>query len=131
MGVLWTTYPLDDEMKEWLDSVEVPYPQVSSRFPKGSEVKNAVSRLDEYNVKILDNGVGHSWQASVESKENPEEFWTLLNITEYTGDEEFQEPWFEKGHEELIKVVLREICKECGPMVLIPDTGDTPEVINA
>ncbi len=130
MGVLWTTYPLDDEMKEWLDSMEVGYPNSTSRFPTGAEIKDAIANLSGVKVRVTDNGIGGSWQAWIESETAPEEFWTLLNITNYSGDEEQQEPWFEKGHEQLIKEVLVEICRRCGPLVLIPDTGDTPEVID-
>ena len=131
MGILWTTYPLDAEMKDWLDSMEVSYPNKASRFPTGAEVKESVINLKGLNKRIFDNGTGHSWQAWIESSENPETHWTLLNITTYTGDKEPQEMWFEKGHEELIKEVLREICKKCGPLVLIPDTGGIPEIVRA
>ena len=131
MGVLWTTYPLNDEMTEWLDSLEVSYPKTPSRFPTGREVKDAVSELNGIKASIRDNGVGGSWQVWLESETKPEEFWTLLNITNYSGDNEQQEIWFEKGHEHLIKQVLAVICAKCGPLVLIPDTGGDPEVVSA
>lgn len=131
MGVLWTTYPLSGEMMEWLDSLEVSYPKTPSRFPTGKEVKDAISELQGVNVTIRDNGVGAAWQAWLESESKPEEFWTLLNITNFSGDNEQQEIWFEKGHDQLIKQVLSVICKKCGPLVLIPDTGGDPEVVSA
>jgi len=131
MGVLWTTYPLDEEMKEWLSSEGVEFPVVESRFPTGAEVKDALNDIGGVKFQITDNGIGHSWQAWIESESDPKEFWTLLNISKYTGDNEPQEIWFEKGHEVLIKTVLKSICSKCGALVLMPDTGDTPEVINA
>lgn len=131
MGVLWTTYPLNDEMTEWLDSLEVPYPKTPSRFPTGREVKDAIAELGGVKVTIRDNGVGATWQAWLESESKPDELWTLLNITNYSGDNESQEIWFEKGHDQLIKQVLAVICKKCGPLVLIPDTGGDPEVVGA
>ena len=129
MGVLWTTYPLDDEMKGWLDSQDVWYPDSPSRFPTGNEIKEALAGLPGVDVQITDNGVGASWQAWIISDTSPEEMWTLLNISRYSGDDEPQELWFEKGHEQLIKTVLNEICKTSGPIVLMPDTGDPPEVV--
>ncbi len=131
MGILWTTYPLSDEMKEWLDSEGVAYPDAPSRFPTGFEVKDALQQLDNLSIKITDNGLGKHWFAWIESRTEPEEFWTLLTISAYTGDNEPQEIWFEKGHEDLIKTVLRCICAKCGPLVLIADVGSEPEVIHA
>jgi hypothetical protein len=81
-------------------------------------------------VKITDNGLDPSWQARIESEEAPEELWTPLNISTYTGDNEPQEIWFEKGHRIIIHQVLKAVCAKCGPLLLLPDTGDTPEVIN-
>ncbi len=131
MGILWTTYPLTDEMKEWLDSEGVEYPNTPSRFPTGSEIRNALKQLQGLNVEITDNGIGGPWQAWIESKSEPEEFWTLLNISVYSGDDEPQEIWFEKGNESTIKSVLQSICSNCGPLVLIADVGGEPEVIYA
>jgi len=131
MGILWTVWPTTDEMKEWLTSEGVEYPAQVSRLPKGKEIKSVLESLDGYKVEIKENGVGNSWQAWIESTSNPEEYWTLLNITEYSGDDEYQEPWFEKGHEILIKLILSKLSTYCGPLVIIPDTGGTPEVINA
>lgn len=131
MGILWTVFSVNDEMKEWLDSEGVEYPDHSSRFPKGKEVKEVLRNLEGYEIEIIDNGIGNNWQAWINSKIEPEKYWTLLNISKYSGDEELQEIWFEKGHDELIKLVLQKLNYYCGPLVLIADTGDPPEVINA
>ena len=131
MGTLWTTYPLNDEMTEWLDSLDITYPAVPSRFPTGKEVKEAVDELKGIKVSVRDNGIGSSWQAWLESESEPEQLWTLLNITTYTGDSDQQEIWFEKGHEKLIKQILSKICKRCGPLVLIADTDGDPEIVGA
>ncbi|MGY0215854.1 hypothetical protein ACWJJH_00545 [Endozoicomonadaceae bacterium StTr2] len=131
MGVLWTTYPLNEEMREWLESEGVDVPENDSRFPTGKEVKEALESLESVNVEITDNGIGGTWQAWLNSSLEPETIWTLLNISEYSGDDEPQEVWFEKGDENLVKYVLGKISYKTGPQVLIPDTGDTPEVISA
>jgi hypothetical protein len=69
MGVMWTVWPLDENMKNWLDECAVDYPDSISRFPTGAEIKKAISSLDDFNIKIIDNGIGGPWQASVVSKQ--------------------------------------------------------------
>jgi len=130
MGILWTVWPLDDEMKSWLDETGVDYPKEPSRFPTGREIKEVIAGLQEFDIKINDNGIGSPWQASIVSKSGGDSGeWTLLNIQEYSGDDEQQKLWFEKGWESLIASILREITKSCGPLVLIADCGGEPQVI--
>lgn len=131
MGVLWIVWPLDDEMKSWLDETGVEYPNSSSRFPTGREIKDVVAALSDFDIAITDNGVGSPWQASIVSKLGGDHGeWTLLNISEYSGDDEEQKLWFEKGWESLMTSILKELSKKSGPLVLIPDTGDDPRVIS-
>jgi len=131
MGVLWTVWPLDEKMKSWLDETGVPYPQTSSRWPKGSEIKAVVASLGEFDVEVSDNGIGGTWRASIVSRKGGDEGeWTLLNISRYSGDDEEQELWFEKGWESLITRILGLLAVHSGPLVLIPDTGDDPAVIS-
>lgn len=131
MGILWTTHPLNEKVKEWLKSEGVEVPDKASRLPTGNEVKEALRNLEAVSIEITDNGIGGPWQAWINSKSEPENIWTLLNISEYSGDDEPQEIWFEKGDENLIKSVLKAISYKAGPQVLISDTGDIPEVVNA
>jgi hypothetical protein len=130
MGVLWVVWPLDDQMCAWLDDLKIFYPKVPSRFPTGSEVKSVVNSLSGYNVEIFDNGVGASWQASIVHMMGGDNgAWTLLNINTYSGDNEPQRLWFEKGWESLITEILQKLTYACGPLVLFADTGDDPTVI--
>ena len=132
MGVLWTVWPLDDDMKSWLDECGVEFPSVSSRFPTGREVKEVLASLSAFDVEIFANGIGGSWQASIVSKSGGDSGeWTLLNISEYSGDEEPQRLWFEKGWESLIVSILKKLARNAGPLVLIPDTGEEPVVVEA
>jgi hypothetical protein len=132
MGVLWTVWPLDNEMRQWLDETGVPYPAKASRFPTGAEIKAALDDLTEHQVEITDNGIGGSWQAFVTHKCGPDEHeWTLLNVSEFSGDEHPQKLWFEKGWPSLIVLILERLTPKSGPLVLIPDTGETPSVIDS
>lgn len=131
MGILWTVWPLDDQTKSWLDSTGIKYPKEPSRFPTGREIKDVVRGLVGFNVEITDNGLGSHWQASIVSKQGGDTGeWTLLNITEYSGDDAEQKLWFEKGWESLITSILRELSKHSGPLVLIPDVGGDPIIIS-
>jgi len=131
MGVFWTVWPLDEDVRRWLTEIQVPFPDQVSRFPVGGEIKRALTDLPGYQVEITDNGIGASWQALITSESGADEGpWTLLNVSEYTGDELPQKLWFEKGWESLITTILERLVPACGPLVLIPDTGGTPTVIS-
>jgi hypothetical protein len=130
VGILWTVWPLDDQMKKWLSELSIEHPNVRTRFPTGNEVKQTLANLEGYRIDVIDNGLSHSWQAWIESDREPDK-WTLLNITSYSGDDEPQEIWFEKGHEDLIKQLVQLFAQRCGPLVLIADVGGDPMVIAA
>ncbi|MBW4619144.1 MAG: hypothetical protein KME17_07265 [Cyanosarcina radialis HA8281-LM2] len=132
MGVIWTVFLLDEQMKDWLDEIGVGYPNAFSKFPTGREVKEVLPALSDFDVEVDDNGVGASWQASIVSKSGGDSGeWTVLNITEYSGDDKQQKIWFAKGSRNLIALILKELSNQVGPLVLIPDTGDNPLVISA
>jgi hypothetical protein len=132
MGILWTVWPLDDGMREWLDEQQVSYPDKPSRLPTGAEIKSVLALLGDYDIELTDHGLGAPWQASIVHKEGGDAGqWTLLNISNYSGDDLPQELWFEKGWESLITDILKHLSAGCGPLVLIPDTGGEPTVIAA
>ena len=132
MGNMWIVWPLDEQMTNYLDSLDIDYPKVHSRFPTGLEIKDALSELSGYDIEITDNGLSATWQAMIiQSGTHPEPEWALLNISRYTGDSLEQELIFEKGYETLITHVLRLLVPKCGPLALICDAGGEPEVIVA
>jgi hypothetical protein len=130
VGILWTVWPLNDDMRKWLDEQDIAYPVGPSRFPTGAEIKLALAMLSNYDVKVTDNGPGAYWQASIVHKDGGHNGpWTLLNISNYSGDDMQQELSFEKGWESLITEILQHLSVTCGPLVLIADTGGEPIVI--
>jgi hypothetical protein len=57
-----------------------------------------LSERHGFNVQVVDNGIGSAWQAWIEWDLGDDKAeWTLLNITEYSGDQERRQPWFENG----------------------------------
>src|SRR4051812_31420039 len=107
MGTLWVVSPLNEEMNEWLESAGIEPTQSESRLPTGREIVNALNSLAEYEVKFNDSGINATWQAYISSKSLPEEYWTVININQYTGADLSQELCFKNGHEELIKLILK------------------------
>ncbi|MGN6817239.1 MAG: hypothetical protein ACTHJR_01050 [Sphingomonas sp.] len=128
MGVLWTVWPLDEQMRTWLDEQGVAFPDKASRFPTGGEIKAMIAGFHG-TADVTDNGIGHPYSAFLTIGAVDSELWTLLQITSFTGDDEPQELWFEKGHEQLIIDILRKLTPASGPLALIADVGDPPQII--
>ncbi len=132
MGMLWTVWPLDAATKSWLDEMGMTYPNRTSRFPTGGEIKDVLNKLSDYQVTIVeDRGLGGAWQALIEHHEGEEAPRTRLNITQYTGDHEPQQLWFDHGSEQLIEQILKNLSVLCGPLLLIPDIGVKPTLITS
>jgi hypothetical protein len=129
MGILWTVWPLDEQMRAWLDEQGVAFPDKASRFPTGREIKQVLAAFPG-SAEITDNGTNGPYSAFLTRGAADDELWTLLQITEFTGDDEPQQLWFEKGHEQLIGDVLRMLTPNCGPLALIADVGDPPQIID-
>jgi hypothetical protein len=132
MGVLWIVLPLDEPIKRWLDNLGISFPAKPSRFPTGTEIKTALAEMRGYDVTISDNGLGGCWEADIVDRRGADEYgWALLRILKYAGDDQPQELYFEKGSEAVMAAILSRITTVCGPLVLVPDTGDPPIVIDA
>jgi hypothetical protein len=55
-----------------------------------------------------------------------------VNVEKFKGAEDKPHPiWFEKGSPALILEILKRLAKHCGPLVVIPDTGDAPIAVTA
>jgi hypothetical protein len=99
-----TVWPLNPEIKAWLDGIGIEYPDVASRSPTGHEIKAVVDRLCLFDVEIIDRGIGARWQATI---------------------------YFERGWPDLMQSILVEFAKQSGPLVLVPSSGDEPIVVIA
>jgi hypothetical protein len=134
MGVLYTVVPLDDEIADYLRDCggAVPNANRPARNPTPGEIRAVCDalrgQLVQYNVNP-----GSYWQAVVEGATDPNsEPWTLLNISKFSGSEEEPHPiWFEKGWPSLILNILQRLSVSCGPLVVIPDTGEAPIAVTA
>ena len=131
MGVLYIVVPLTDEVTGWLEKLGINYPnQCSSRNPFGSEIVSTLDGLTQLSIEYSGEAIGSNWQATVCSKQDPARGpWTLLNIRSFKEFDAENEICFEKGHPNLIVEILHRLTQSTGPLVLVPDTGEDPLVI--
>jgi hypothetical protein len=134
MGVLYSIVPLDDSIAPYLRDLGVTFSDsgIPGRNPTPLELRTIASELTDLSVE-LPSPPEEAWQIMIQWKTDPEnEPWTLLNVTDFTGDETVPHAiWFEKGWPSLILRVVHLLSFRCGPLVVFPDTGCEPIVVSA
>lgn len=131
MGVLYHVEPLDEEMAGLLHAMgeKLPDADLPSRNPTPQEVRAVCDALRGYTVEYNITPKAR-WQAIIEGKGG--EDGTILNIEKFNAAEDQPLPiWFEKGDPALILEIVKQLAKICGPLVVIPDTGDVPITVTA
>ncbi len=131
MGVLYTVWNLNAEMRGYLDDLGVSYPMGElSRKPLLAEIVSTLEELSQYESTITDNGVGNRWGASIRDR-NPDAGgrWTQLSISKLAPLDQPQDIVFEKGWPELIVHCLCQLTSQCGALVLIADCCGDPLVV--
>jgi hypothetical protein len=131
MGVLYSVFPLDDQLRNYLDSEGISFPDSvpAGRHPKPGEIKAVLGALEGYEIEYSGGGLGEIWQAFVGHASEPDREWTLVNVLDYAGDDVPRSLHFEKGWPELIVRILVGLSRSCGTLVLVPDTGETPLIV--
>ncbi len=129
MSAMYSSFPLDEEIKSWLEEQAIEYPSSpEGRNPTLVEIKSAIANLEEYTIKETEAEVGKPWQAFIENKHDTERSdWATLNIITLTDDR--NEFYFEKGCPKLIIKFMVFLAQHTGPLVLICDAGDPPLVV--
>jgi hypothetical protein len=131
MGVLYHIEPLDEEMASLLGEMGAAVPRSAepSRNPTPAEVREVCRTLDDYKTEFYVKPKSH-WQAVIKGTKRDE--GTILHVEKFTGAEDKPHGiWFEKGSPALIIEILKRLAKQCGPLVVMPDTGDTPIAVTA
>src|SRR6185369_5397833 len=134
MGVLYSVLPLTHElrpaMRDW-GFPDVPFAE--ARNPTPAEIRGVLSNLPGYRAFFNDPPtIGTGWQAEVEDASDAESgAWTLVNMSEYPGEDVPGEVWFEKGWPDLIVQTLVRLAARTGPLVLVADCGGSPLLIRA
>jgi hypothetical protein len=130
MGVMYSVFPVDDQVRRWLVDEGISAPNSNGRAPTPNEIKAALETLDDQAVSY---NIGHGvWQARIDDVTSPETGpWTLLNVSEFTDVDAPCRFYFEKGWPELIVKVAHRIARISGPVAIVPDTGCPPAVVEA
>ena len=133
MGVLYIVEPLDDEGREWMGSegVALLRGHESGRNPTPAEIRAVCDALDGFRVDYNLSTKKKIWQADIEGFKGPNQNrGTLLDIDSWGGSEqERYQIMFEKGDPSLILRIVHGLSARCGPLVVIPDSGDPPIVV--
>jgi hypothetical protein len=122
MGVLYSAFPIDSEVRDWLAEERIDCPETDGRAPTPNELARALDALSGFNVDYnISDGV---WQAQVDDSTDPQNgMWTLVNVMQPTGADDPCKFYFEKGSPELIVQILHHLSAITGPFALVPDTG--------
>ena len=136
MGVLYIVQPLDDELREWIEGEGGTLPsgasaKQKSRNPTPAEIRKVCDALEGCKGTYNASAKGKFWQANVEGvgRANRDRC-TLLNIDPWGGSETRRyQIDFEKGDPALILEIVQGLSAHCGPLAVIPDTGDVPAVL--
>jgi hypothetical protein len=131
MGVFYHIQPFDDEMASFLEAMgaAVPDSDTASRNPTPAEVRAVCGALPDVKVEFNVKAKSH-WQAVIDSTKRDE--GTLLNMEKFKGAEDKPLPFFfEKGSPSLILEIVKRLAKQCGPLVVVPDTGDAPIAVTS
>jgi hypothetical protein len=133
MGIIYHIEPLDDEMAALLEEMGAAAPEAgaASRNPTPAEVRRACAALKgfetTFNVKAKSR-----WQAVIRGTgRGKDDQGTILNVEKFRGSEDRPHAiWFEKGSPALILEIVKRLSTDCGPLVVLPDTGDTPIAVS-
>jgi hypothetical protein len=131
VGVFYHVQPLDKEMAALLGEMGAAVPRFdgAARNPTPAEVREACGALrgfeTRFNVKA-----GKHWQAVVEGAGGDE--GTIVNVEKFKGFEDRPHSiWFEKGSPAVVLQIVKQLSRRCGPLVVLPDSGDTPVAVTA
>jgi hypothetical protein len=131
MGVFYHIAPLDGELAEFLRASgqgAAKQKKKRSREPTPAEVREACAGLADFHTEFNVRPRSSIWQAVIRgATKGNRNAGTILNVDKFNGGED--EPhsiWFEKGTPSLILEIVRRLARECGALVVVPDTGDAP-----
>jgi hypothetical protein len=133
MGVFYVVDPLDDEGREWMAAVGVSLPRgrQGGRHPTPAEVRDVCDSLDGFRVEYNVSAKKKIWQADVQGIKGPDrQRGTLLDVEKWGGSEQKRHRiLFEKGDPSLVLRIVHGLSARCGPLAVIPDSGDSPVVV--
>ncbi len=97
------------------------------RDPTPREVVAAMRALSGFEVEVTAPEAGGTWRARIQAGEDGP--WTVAAMQPFAGEEAPRKLRFEGGWPDVIVLLLQYLVPACGPLVLVPDSGDPPVVL--
>jgi hypothetical protein len=114
--------------KDWLaqNNLQLPDDIPHGRYPSPAEIKAVLDGIQGVRVRyVISERV---WQVSVIHRIDVS--WAVLAVRAYSGNPDAPHRFdFVAGWDEIIEMVCLKLVKNCGPLVLLPDSGAPPRMI--
>lgn len=132
-SILYDVVTLYDCMQDpatlaWLSHLELPLPGSAppGRYLSPEEIKVSLESIP--GLKIFYSISKNAWEAGIVSRKDIT--WANLSVKDYNGDPDSPHHFcFTAGWDEIITVVTLHLVRKCGPLVLLPASGDQPQLI--
>jgi len=96
------------------------------RNPAPLEIARVLDNMK--NIRVSYRVSTKAWEAAIISRVDVS--WASLAVKDFSGDPEEVHPFcFPAGWDEMILLAASHLAKLCGPLVLLPDSGDKPQVV--
>lgn len=131
--ILYDVVTLNDCMQDpatlaWLAHLDLPLPGTAppGRYPTPEEIKASLESIP--GLKIFYSISINAWEAGIVTRKDIT--WANLAVKDFDGDPDNTHHFcFTAGWDEIITIVASHLVKKCGPLVLLPDSGDLPQLI--
>ena len=131
--ILYDVATLYDCMRDpatlaWLTHLDLPIPGTapSGRYPAPREIQSALESIPGLRTAYFISE--QVWEAGIISRKDIS--WANLAVKDYNGDSDSPHQFcFPAGWDEVILLVASHLVKTCGPLVLLPDSGDLPQLV--
>jgi hypothetical protein len=112
----------------WLSHLDLPLPDTAppGRYPTPEEIKTSLESIS--GLQISYSVSENAWEASIISRKDIT--WASLAVKDYDGDPANPHHFcFTAGWDEIILIVASHLVRKCGSLVLLPDSGDLPQLV--
>lgn len=117
----------DPATRDWLAQHQIPLPGTipPGRYPSPAEIKTVIESIKGIKANyVISQRV---WQVSIQHRTDVS--WAVLRVREYSGDSDAPYRFdFAAGWDEMIELVSSKLVEICGPLVLLPDSGELPKI---
>lgn len=125
MGTLYSIVALDDKSRRWLLEEGLDVPEEDGAFPSPVMLKLAFDKLENIKVKYR---IGLTkFEATI--TDDQQDQWTTLQLST-PNEVNLQGYFFKGGHPQLMLRILQHVARSYGPVVVVPDSGCLPVIIN-